>query len=158
GVVVLGLGGGRTPGTALQAAQAIQAHQALNSLMVASHAPLTQRRIHPRATIGAPTVAVNSSDFLQQYGLGLSPPTGLEASPGIVTAWTHFQHAAHDLHLELPGMLCNESVFVQWPSRLNTTSAFFNTSLSWRSTSFSRLSRRTSSSNSVWWPLPTKAC
>src|SRR5262245_13842652 len=118
---MLGLGGGRTSGATFPPTQTVQTHQALHPFMVTGDAALRECGMDARATIGLAAVAVNGPDFPEQHCIRLLTLAGSPCSPRIVTTGTDFQHPTHEFHLKLAGLLGNEDILVQCPSRLNTT-------------------------------------
>src|SRR5262249_13631941 len=113
--------------------------------------------VHTRTAIGWPTLLKNSAYVFGQHRIGMFLRRGAaRLNPDVVGATRDPEGPAHPAHTELSFMGFHKLLdFSSGPEKI--ASAFFSTALSCRSTSFSRFSRRISSSSSFSRPLPGKA-
>src|SRR5919106_1431154 len=133
-------------------------HQPLDALAPTQLLLLLELPMHPRAAIAAPALLIHGPNGHQKSAIFPGVPALRPAPPTVVPTARHLQHTAQEEDPELPLVLSDESVLHSGRGPEKIASAFFRISLSWRSTSFSRLRRRTSSSSGLRLPLPGKAC
>src|SRR3990172_3630791 len=132
-------------------------HQACHPVFAHREASGHQLGMDPRTAIGLTALDMNVPGFTHQFLVGLRTFTHRPVSPGVVAAGGYFHHGAHPLNRKTVSMGIDEPK----PQLLGCekmTTTFFRISRSCFRISTSRRSRRSSSSRSMSFPLPGKAC
>src|SRR5213080_769340 len=112
--------------------------------------------MNPWAPIDLPTGMVDLLNMLCELAIFLAMLTHWTLLPGVVATQRDTQCATEHADRILLSILLNDLVPHNWPCEKMDT-VFFRISRSCRVLSSSRLSRRFSSSNAVWCPLPGNA-
>lgn len=134
----------------------VQAHQALDALVVAAFACLTQFGRDARAAVRLTTRPMHPADPLDQALVVPRPLAGGTLAPGVVAAGRDTYHPTQVGHRKLLAVLGDEGVSHPF-GWAKIAIAFLRISRSVSSTSIWRRSRRSSASLSLRLPLPGKA-
>ncbi len=120
-------------------------HQPCNPFASASSSLCSQLCVNTRTSIHAAIGVESSLNFIGNLGIFPAMLTGETFAPSVISTHRHFEDVTHPRDGVLILMLAHELVPHYW-LREKMPTAFFRISRSCLRTSFSRLSRRSSSS------------
>src|SRR3974390_3443240 len=148
--------GGQHPASFAPGGESSFTHQPGHSFARSALPLILQLTMNARAAISASMGDKDLPNLLRELSIFSFASAGRTLAPGIKATFRDSKHVAHDHDGEFLLVLFHKLI-CHLESREKMLTTFFNISRSCCTLSSSRLSRRFSSSNAVWCPLPGNA-